>query len=827
MNKLLKTCLIVLLLVFPLVSLAQNLDANSGSYVESCNTGNASNLGQHIIDYTLCGASFLHPKSTLFGTFSLVINTIALTVSLYLLSVNGLKYAFFTMQHGVPGGQKIQGGIMVIRSGLLVGLLAPIVANGYSPIQVFMRDFTELGAWFADIGANRIANFVSSDGPITNVDPANIEDITKQIVISEMCARAFYIYNQFDAAVGMDQNPDAGVKPVTTGDSSSFNITWKYIDPYRAPSSNDAWVADNQREMPNQDLMNPCGSIGIALPNAITGLYYDATFDTFSSNSLLPSQRPYLDALNNQYSALKAHIARVRSIISNSTSDLEAITKASAIASQNPSDAALDAVSAAQDAEASQVVTISANSSLINSQLLQANDQYNRDIIAAGQAVVGEIDANDGVVSQDCINAGPDCVAHETWVQQINRQGFAALGAYYFVFMLQNQKIQTVQQHFMTAADLAPIYNIGYSESDKRIVASLIDSPIFNQVNLRTKTYINNFNKSVTATRFNISYSSIENLGNSTENPSISAKVSELITKITAPLAKGIMNWIKGNSDSGDIILHLVNIGVLFNNSAGWILGILVGGAIIGKILGSTVVGKAVGTAIGGEGSIIKSILTGLFWTMIFLYLAGGLLQYVIPSIPLFKWLLEIQSWAFMMFMAFVYAPLWVMAHASITDDRFMAEQTMTGYGLIFELILRPILMVASFFAMIMLLHVADIGFTLAGSYLLGLGSYGTIGPITMFFIIFIAIFIALQLSMRTFDIIPQLPDFIIQRINFGARPLGDTMGDRSHSTAVAAFTQRVVKTGTSAVAGGVDKVATSLGLIAKTKPKDNNSITA
>lgn len=119
------------------------------------------------------------------------------------------------------------------------------------------------------------------------------------------------------------------------------------------------------------------------------------------------------------------------------------------------------------------------------------------------------------------------------------------------------------------------------------------------------------------------------------------------------------------------------------------------------------------------------------------------------------------------------------MAHAAITDDRFMSEQTMAGYGLVFELMLRPILIVFSFFAMILLLRVSDIGFQMMMSYLLGMMSLGGAPVIGMVFTICIAIFTGHQLAMRTFDVMASLPDYIIQRINFGARPLGDTSNEQ------------------------------------------------
>ena len=112
------------------------------------------------------------------------------------------------------------------------------------------------------------------------------------------------------------------------------------------------------------------------------------------------------------------------------------------------------------------------------------------------------------------------------------------------------------------------------------------------------------------------------------------------------------------------------------------------------------------------------------------------------------------------------------------------------------------------------MLHIADIGFRMMLSYLLGMVSLGGSFVVGIVFTIGIALFTAFHVSVRSFDLLATLPDFIIQRINFGARPLGDTLNDSSHNRFFAAG----IKIATAGQTHLLTQGATALGLIPKKK---------
>ena len=108
------------------------------------------NIGNYIIDWILRGASFTSPEATLFGAISMILNSVVLAFALVVLMKHGLQFATLTASKGVPGGSQLSGGVITVRSSLAIGLLSPIIANGFSPVQVGIQEATSFGAYIGD-----------------------------------------------------------------------------------------------------------------------------------------------------------------------------------------------------------------------------------------------------------------------------------------------------------------------------------------------------------------------------------------------------------------------------------------------------------------------------------------------------------------------------------------------------------------------------------------------------------------------------------------------------------------------------------------------------
>lgn len=110
--------------------------------------------------------------------------------------------------------------------------------------------------------------------------------------------------------------------------------------------------------------------------------------------------------------------------------------------------------------------------------------------------------------------------------------------------------------------------------------------------------------------------------------------------------------------------------------------------------LGLSVVGSIVepmGGAAGGLSGIGKAILS--FATSITLG-AGIILYYVLPFMPFLYFFFAVGNWVKSVFEAMVGVPLWAMAHIRIDGDGLPGSSALSGYMMIFEIFLRPIMIV-------------------------------------------------------------------------------------------------------------------------------------
>lgn len=70
---------------------------------------------------------------------------------------------------------------------------------------------------------------------------------------------------------------------------------------------------------------------------------------------------------------------------------------------------------------------------------------------------------------------------------------------------------------------------------------------------------------------------------------------------------------------------------------------------------------------------------------------AGFILYYILPFLPFIYFFFAVGSWVKSIFEAMVGAPLWALAHLRIDGDGFSGRAASGGYFLLFEIFLRPI----------------------------------------------------------------------------------------------------------------------------------------
>lgn len=105
------------------------------------------------------------------------------------------------------------------------------------------------------------------------------------------------------------------------------------------------------------------------------------------------------------------------------------------------------------------------------------------------------------------------------------------------------------------------------------------------------------------------------------------------------------------------------------------------GGGLVG------ILGPGLGPALNAMSGIAVSVATlGLT--------AGFVLYYVLPFLPFIYFFFAVGSWVKSLFEAMVGVPLWALAHLSIDGDGLPGRAARGGYYLIFEIFLRPIVIV-------------------------------------------------------------------------------------------------------------------------------------
>lgn len=103
-----------------------------------------------------------------------------------------------------------------------------------------------------------------------------------------------------------------------------------------------------------------------------------------------------------------------------------------------------------------------------------------------------------------------------------------------------------------------------------------------------------------------------------------------------------------------------------------------------------------IGAAAGAASSILLSIAS-ITITM------GFVLFYVLPFMPFLYFFFAVGGWIKGLFEAMVGVPLWALAHLRIDGEGLPGDAAMSGYYLIFEIFLRPILIVFGLLASVII----------------------------------------------------------------------------------------------------------------------------
>lgn len=213
----------------------------------------------------------------------------------------------------------------------------------------------------------------------------------------------------------------------------------------------------------------------------------------------------------------------------------------------------------------------------------------------------------------------------------------------------------------------------------------------------------------------------------------------------------------------------------------------------------------------------------------------GFILFYVLPLLPFVYYLFAVATWIKTIFEALVGAPLWALAHIRIDGDGLPGSAAFNGYLLIFEIFLRPILILFGLLGSILIfgamIKVLNDLWDMVVTNLTGFDVYDAAevdfdplvvdtwrGPVDEFFYTVIYAIIVYMMAMSSFKLIDLVPNNILRWAGQSVSSFGDTAGDPAGelmSTSSQAFTMTSQKFG-QAVEHGQAAGGQGLELIGK-----------
>jgi conjugal transfer/type IV secretion protein DotA/TraY len=271
-------------------------------------------------------------------------------------------------------------------------------------------------------------------------------------------------------------------------------------------------------------------------------------------------------------------------------------------------------------------------------------------------------------------------------------------------------------------------------------------------------------------------YSSRRGITDITATPSVTDEgraFDELTNWLRATLnqlvAANILPIAVEKLSSQDPIMAISNVGDYFIGTA-WGLASALGVVDVAHSMGKELplIGKAIP-------NLDKYISFALFAVFLPLLLYGLALAYYLPAIPFIRWISAMVGWIILIVEALVAAPLWLCAHALPDGDGAAGQHGKRGYFLLLAIIIRPPLMVAGFFAAVILMNV--LGRLLGASFemfVAGTAQTKILGITGTFSMLVILGIVVIMAANKFFSLIHYLPEHVTSWIGQQIHGLGE-----------------------------------------------------
>jgi conjugal transfer/type IV secretion protein DotA/TraY len=437
--------------------------------------------------------------------------------------------------------------------------------------------------------------------------------------------------------------------------------------------------------------------------------------------------------------------------------------------------------------EASQGSANNNNSSVANSSVQEATtvfqtarDAYNKAMTDAATQLVQQNSTSTGNGSQSMI---------DNFKQMAKDGGWATAGLYYMT-------LSRIQGSLFTAANEKPKFISPNPDSaDEQLKPILVGNAGNNQPGALTQFNVW-WNQNIAplsgagAGQFDPNGASV-----GLTTPKSSSMFESLMNMIDVRnLGTELASWSMINplNAMGDITL----LGHKIITRALWLYGayaLAAGGLGAAGLLGG-VANVATGGLLGSVLTAFMTPLAAFFMMLITLILGFGIvLAYVIPMIPYIMVLFFIIGMLTLMAEALIAAPLWAFFHCRMDGQEFVDQVQRPGYMIAFNLLFRPTFMLLglfmSFFVQGALTWFLSVTFGPAVAQTTsGFGS----GPIAFTVLLGIFAYLNLQIAIRSFQLITQVPDRVTRWFGYGGENLGeDHEGKSAAHTAIGVVSAR------------------------------------
>lgn len=235
--------------------------------------------------------------------------------------------------------------------------------------------------------------------------------------------------------------------------------------------------------------------------------------------------------------------------------------------------------------------------------------------------------------------------------------------------------------------------------------------------------------------------------------------------------------------------------------------------------------GAVIAPTIESSGAVSAALVSFLISVSMAILTMGFILAYIVPFLPFIYFFFAVGGWLKAIFEAMIGAPLWALAHIRIDGNGLSGAAAVNGYFLIFEIFLRPILIIfgllasiSTFGAMVFVLNqtwdlvVSNLsGFDVA-SETQGLGAsmgqYFRSAVDELFFTAIYAI-VVYMMALSSFKLIDLIPANILRWMGQSVATENDARENAAES--LVSTSTVGANQATTAVGGELQKVASGL----------------